>query len=190
MISIHAPRVRCDNFEARKSICMPCISIHAPRVRCDTSRLSIVSRFIFYFNPRTSCEVRQYIPFLTNPCPFISIHAPRVRCDVLFVYLFNISIGISIHAPRVRCDKSADTVRSARDISIHAPRVRCDQVFLSHHYRRHQISIHAPRVRCDFRLRSTARIVLYFNPRTSCEVRRTISHTCVTNKKFQSTHLV
>ena len=37
---------------------MECISIHAPRVRCDREALLLVAGLV-YFNPRTSCEVRQ-----------------------------------------------------------------------------------------------------------------------------------
>ena len=56
-ISIHAPRVRCDfAFVFYFLFCI--ISIHAPRVRCDRTVIMWCC-FLFYFNPRTSCEVRQ-----------------------------------------------------------------------------------------------------------------------------------
>ena len=79
-ISIHAPRVRCDpsiitmlfaivlfqsthlvwgatadNTEIRS---FTIISIHAPRVRCDYPKKINAYIFMYYFNPRTSCEVR------------------------------------------------------------------------------------------------------------------------------------
>ncbi len=57
------------------------ISIHAPRVRCDCIRFFLFVALI-NFNPRTSCEVRlnPYLRRLRSLC--ISIHAPRVRCDI------------------------------------------------------------------------------------------------------------
>ena len=57
IISIHAPRVRCDTkfIDLAFSIY---ISIHAPRVRCDKEKFT-PKKHRKYFNPRTSCEVRQ-----------------------------------------------------------------------------------------------------------------------------------
>ena len=52
------------------------------------------------------------------------------------------------------------------------------------------ISIHAPRVRCDISSRFLKHWLLYFNPRTSCEVRRYIDMDDTRDKIFQSTHLV
>ena len=78
IISIHAPRVRCD--QSSLLLCpFSYISIHAPRVRCD-----IIVIFI--------------IQVLS-----ISIHAPRVRCDWYGLKSYK-TYQISIHAPRVRCD--------------------------------------------------------------------------------------
>ena len=76
-------------------------------------------------------------------------------------------IIISIHAPRVRCDKEFQTFFTYLTISIHAPRVRCDTLnnFLFVRY-------------------------VYFNPRTSCEVRLNRFLFSVVTDKFQSTHLV
>ena len=52
------------------------------------------------------------------------------------------------------------------------------------------ISIHAPRVRCDYQCQCTHPSALYFNPRTSCEVRPASAGNRQRAKSFQSTHLV
>ena len=56
-ISIHAPRVRCDNLFPHILSSFLVISIHAPRVRCD-QMIPFWSVVHYNFNPRTSCEVR------------------------------------------------------------------------------------------------------------------------------------
>ena len=99
------------------------ISIHAPLARCDGSgdtadcgsdtfqsthllrgaTVKGVSRAIYikYFNPRTSCEVRQ-----------------SYRCTITAY------INISIHAPLARCDaQSADVMFIASDFN---PRTSCE----------------------------------------------------------------
>ena len=104
------------------------ISIHAPRVRCDQIR-SLIPLFdvifqsthlvwgatayefwrwieIQHFNPRTSCEVRHNVFGSLGMTGEISIHAPRVRCDLFEFCCFLRAFCISIHAPRVRCDLS------------------------------------------------------------------------------------
>ena len=65
--------------EARQS--SPSISIHAPRVGCDQAYLYWASNTPFHFNPRTPCGVRlrRYIDRKLEAG--ISIHAPRVGCD-------------------------------------------------------------------------------------------------------------
>ena len=52
------------------------------------------------------------------------------------------------------------------------------------------ISIHAPRVRCDCHRLITLLLILYFNPRTSCEVRLSSGSILTSTSLFQSTHLV
>ena len=192
IISIHAPRVRCDayivmgvlnhlSFQSTHLVwgatfysALPTwkhsISIHAPRVRCDSSDLVMISPF-FYFNPRTSCEVRHISSFSNRKELIISIHAPRVRCDFvswLVLYL------VSYFNPRTSCEvrhKLFIPLRIAY-ISIHAPRVRCDIEQCWHS-------------ECGSAFQSTHlvwgatlcwliiwSIFFYFNPRTSCEVRR------------------
>ena len=52
------------------------------------------------------------------------------------------------------------------------------------------ISIHAPRVRCDVWTISQLAELIYFNPRTSCEVRQAREARRKNQAIFQSTHLV
>ena len=56
--------------------------------------------------------------------------------------------------------------------------------------RQFDISIHAPRVRCDSRNHCSSVQRMYFNPRTSCEVRPEPTSLNPIAKLFQSTHLV
>ena len=79
-ISIHAPRVGCDDMS-------PCvwepggISIHAPRVGCDGFGCGSCAD-CQHFNPRTPCGVRlSYLTTGLDSSSKISIHAPRVGCD-------------------------------------------------------------------------------------------------------------
>ena len=58
-ISIHAPRMRCDEKGTDEDVKKVLISIHAPRMRCDAAGVGLGS------------AVK------------ISIHAPRMRCDCL-----------------------------------------------------------------------------------------------------------
>ena len=101
MISIHAPRERCDNLTL--SLRRRCgISIHALRERCDRI---------------------QPFPY---PHKLISIHAPRERCDKSNVYRYPRSLSISIHAPLERCDQILFTANTTTPISIHVPLARYD----------------------------------------------------------------
>ena len=168
------------------------ISIHAPRVRCDTiGNIAIINILIFqsthlvwgatwvisrismgmtYFNPRTSCEVRRYKNLLIEEIDlFQSTHlvwgaTPKLHKNIK-------QLVISIHAPRVRCDSEPMDYRVLCYISIHAPRVRCDILLIQKSRCNIVISIHAPRVRCDNIFSSFHKALIYFNPRTSCEVR-------------------
>ena len=186
------------------------ISIHAPRVRCDV-RFTEELLFIFNFNPRTSCEVRLLFFLGESQCVHFN---PRTSCEVRLqrfvivncIFHFNPRTScevrppkppwnfhkqwISIHAPRVRCDfPSGNGWILSKRISIHAPRVRCD-IFLTKKIQHNHISIHAPRVRCDSRNHCSSVQRMYFNPRTSCEVRPEPTSLNPIAKLFQSTHLV
>ena len=79
-ISIHAPRVGCDQERHTRCRSLQSISIHAPRVGCD------------YLRPVHQEDTLE-----------ISIHAPRVGCDPKS-RAESRRWKISIHAPRVGCD--------------------------------------------------------------------------------------
>ena len=99
-ISIHAPRVRCDEFTIATAPQRFAISIHAPRVRCDGGLLSKrICRGDF--NPRTSCEVRLDRDLARGLKLKISIHAPRVRCDPCTGRKFCVNCNFN---PRTSCE--------------------------------------------------------------------------------------
>ena len=124
-ISIHAPRVGCDEdcikglFDAdvfqsthpvwgatmlAQTACTATrISIHAPRVGCDPAGSNGYQRY-GHFNPRTPCGVRRHKIGDRPGGNAISIHAPRVGCDHLVYHMVILHRTISIHAPRVGCD--------------------------------------------------------------------------------------
>mgnify|MGYP000161250379 CR=1 FL=1 len=56
-------------------------------------------------------------------------------------------------------------------ISIHAPHARSDGHDQSHMLIR-MISIHAPHARSDLNELQNKSVIMYFNPRSSCEERR------------------
>ena len=62
-ISIHAPRVGCDQVCERRGGHNVSISIHAPRVGCDKNKFPAF-KAIFNFNPRTPGGVRLVSPAL------------------------------------------------------------------------------------------------------------------------------
>ena len=59
LISIHAPLAGCDLRGQHGSMQRLAISIHAPLAGCDATVVSIPSRCISDFNPRTPCGVRR-----------------------------------------------------------------------------------------------------------------------------------
>ena len=142
IISIHAPRVRCDH-EYTIDMDMDNISIHAPRVRCDTLPPYYVTCYN-YFNPRTSCEVRHIsVDDMLLKTVFQSTH---LVWGATFLLLFR--------AP-MRIFQSTHLVWGATYNVIGG-------------------YMHA----------------LYFNPRTSCEVRHQYLKKIENGQGFQSTHLV
>ena len=102
-ISIHAPRVGCDQDPSSVCHSGSMISIHAPRVGCDAvsargddkqqqfqsthpvwgATMEIQRRVFCFsnFNPRTPCGVRPHSNLYRNRDKSISIHSPRVGCD-------------------------------------------------------------------------------------------------------------
>ena len=211
-ISIHAPRVGCDDipgpgvlgncvFQSTHPVwgatrqldsaqSFITISIHAPRVGCDMPLAQRRSKRS-YFNPRTPCGVR--------PGRGVARHGgtadfnPRTPCGVRLFDCppgFTAASTISIHAPRVGCDNGFAGPIHDGGISIHAPRVGCDvssswSLLTSAHFN--------PRTPCGVR-----QVALWlpqisfsdFNPRTPCGVRLSFPHRQETPRIFQSTHPV
>ena len=76
------------------------------------------------------------------------------------------------------------------DISIHAPLARCDAKQAQGHFTFPHFN---PRTSCEVRRspsRSRPQSPLYFNPRTSCEVRHLLHTAFIIILLFQSTHLL
>ena len=190
-ISIHAPRVGCDQGMAGKASCA-LISIHAPRVGCDTAPCTCITHG-WNFNPRTPCGVRLRLFGLHQHPQVISIHAPRVGCDFLSRYLED-GTKISIHAPRVGCDSLTLRISTSRrnfnprtPCGVRRSRRRGMELAGTNFNPRtpcgvrrgwpvggtqgQPISIHAPRVGCDPLWHRSKRKSRDFNPRTPCGVR-------------------
>ena len=206
-ISIHAPLAGCDAAPTTRPRNTH-ISIHAPLAGCDLHppRLHLHGE---NFNPRTPCGVRP------PPCrglpkrsKFQSTHPLRgatqaspTKWEPRY---------ISIHAPLAGCDHFVVECRCARDISIHAPLAGCDPVsyqsmssshaFQSTHPLRgatilrrvrtqtNIVSIHAPLAGCDKALPAHKTVIVGFNPRTPCGVRRGCRRPLRPSHPFQSTH--
>ena len=145
------------------------ISIHAPRVGCDQKR-GLVAPLSFYFNPRTPCGVRRPAARVYARADRISIHAPRVGCDISFLHSIH---SLGYFNPRTPCGVRplAHGFRSTPSIfqSTHpvwgATTAAAEQLPVL------LISIHAPRVGCDKVMRRLSDIDTNFNPRTPCGVR-------------------
>ena len=163
-ISIHAPLARCDDT-LRGTTPHKEISIHAPLARCDYGG-ELSPPCHRDFNPRTSCEVRQLLDYTSSAVgQFQSTHLLRgATCRYDWTYNQH---AISIHAPLARCDRRVVEVVDSAVISIHAPLARCDRALLM------SIMLH-----------------IYFNPRTSCEVRPAMGVKVFSILRFQSTHLL
>ena len=169
-ISIHAPRVGGDSFDAKVAI-SDYISIHAPRVGGDsTTSSSRLSSFPFQSTPpvwgATLC-ITPKVPLAifqsTPPVWGATSAAQRIIQLVQFqstppvwgathiVGLWRLKISISIHAPRVGGD-----VRNSRNVFS-------------------QLSYFNPRPPCGGRPRITAcssSVSCDFNPRPPCGGRR------------------
>ena len=119
------------------------------------------------FNPRTSYEMRRDAFFKCSM--HLNDFNPRTSYEMrpLHYGLLPFKPNISIHAPRMRCDAHPEIEQQIIVISIHAPRMRCDGFFTPF---------------------SSA--LVYFNPRTSYEMRREVSLNELKQILFQSTHLV
>ena len=184
------------------------ISIHAPRVGCDEHG-ALQGRRQEYFNPRTPRGVRQDVSrFLTAIVRFqsthpawgatgrigypdgrflISIHAPRVGCDYSRIDIFTVYAYFNPRTPRgVRPRETCNLPSKLLFQSTHPAWGATPDGGLWKLLRR--ISIHAPRVGCDQAPRKPYLTFLYFNPRTPRGVRRHERRSGRFHFPFQSTH--
>ena len=120
---------------------------------------------------------------------FISTHAPLARCDYLGGYLVQRHLDFN---SRTSCE-----VRPAPSSSVRKPPVfqlthllRGATLLDSSAATMSSISTHAPLARCDPMPAAPIRKSLYFNSRTSCEVRLSLSTTMCPSSGFQLTHLL
>ena len=163
-ISIHAPRVGRDLFNAVHAVHLRNFN---PRAPCGARRFCTpLPPSNSYFNPRAPCGARPrrrpvYSPIITfqstRPVWGATLDMPEALR--LFV--------ISIHAPRVGRDLQRDVAFAPDDISIHAPRVGRDAIGIQ-----------------------TARIEADFNPRAPCGARPSILAPQNGHHLFQSTRPV
>ena len=148
-ISIHAPRVGCDQGNRRQP---PGRSDFNPRTPCGVRPTAARTRELSSrdFNPRTPCGVRPTLTLPSSRQLRISIHAPRVGCDWLPWYFSVSTPGFqSTHPVWGATCRSWVIIHPLGAISIHAPRVGCDLNAPVHGGQLASISIHAPRVGCD-----------------------------------------
>ena len=168
------------------------ISIHAPHAGCDQTEAHHITLSV-NFNPRTPCGVRRHRLLTLEHQGQISIHAPHAGCD-RGAFVFDVPQTISIHAPHAGCDLYPSVIPYAPlDFN---PRTPCgvrlrefgayswDEKFQSTHPMRGAtllansnlsagiISIHAPHAGCDILPDKHVLVLVYFNPRTPCGVRR------------------
>ena len=170
------------------------ISIHAPRVGCDESCKNIEFNINHHFNPRTPCGVR--LIGVGNACAKlnISIHAPRVGCDLVQVpRTWGIELFQSTHPVWGATRPHFACCRSCRDFN---PRTPCGvrrrgslpmqqlHLFQSTHpvwgatqsisRKRNANRDFNPRTPCGVRppsLPARCTSLCDFNPRTPCGVR-------------------
>ena len=146
------------------------ISIHAPRVRCDDEMAHGVT-CNYYFNPRTSCEVRRALH--CNAFWFSLFQSTHLVWGATWLYRLTITvITISIHAPRVRCDFLHFLLLSI--VCYFNPRTSCEVRPLPFYWRNRISKFQSTHLVWGATLNHSdlLLLLLYFNPRTSCEVRQ------------------
>ncbi len=165
-ISIHAPQTRCDTSRYRFNH-HSFISIHAPQTRCDCG--SDLRDFLpGYFNPRTSNEVRR---ISSSKSTFFPHFNPRTSNEVRPSPLVSAITRVKFQSTHLKRGATFHTVTRhwRATISIHAPQTRCDVLQFhccwSHLFQSTHLKRGATRCQCS------SLCVLYFNPRTSNEVR-------------------
>ena len=103
IISIHAPRERCDPMITKTHMRGAFQSTH--RVSdATTGSGSGTASGLFQSTHRVSDATVRC--FMSQFCQSISIHAPRERCDGNHPFVALATCPISIHAPRERCDRA------------------------------------------------------------------------------------
>ena len=175
-VSIHAPRVGCDQTQGLTTIMSAMFQFTHPVWGATSSGCKKESK-LKGFNSRTPCGVRQshwicllnaYKFQFTHPvwgatAPTItllagydvSIHAPRVGCDLWFFVGEKMKYNVSIHAPRVGCDKIYDTDLTPEEMFQFTHPVWGATIVPVTRTFTISVSIHAPRVGCDGPRRTT-----------------------------------
>ena len=185
------PRSSCE--ERPHPILIPSafdISIHAPHARSDAfcSSRSLPET---HFNPRSSCEERQDAGGDSGLCQRISIHAPHARSDSFFV----VAITPNTHFnPRSSCEERLSSKQSAKFKHM---------IFQSTLLMRGATLNNGANAGLSYLFQSTLLMrgattrhptrgsSRYFNPRSSCEERRTRRRVIgIPNWTFQSTLLM
>ena len=164
------------------------ISIHAPRVGCDQST-SAARLMSLYFNPRTPCGVRHVVDKFIKSLVWISIHAPRVGCDMWSINSLSHLSGFQSTHPVWGATKAASLSGNLPIFQSTHPVWGATRWHRYLAYPR-AISIHAPRVGCDYSYNLGRRPRNYFNPRTPCGVRLLRDFWKRMASGFQSTHPV
>ena len=125
VISIHAPRERCDLPDYYQQMKTGTISIHAPRERCDGGKVRVMEqKTISIHAPRERCDGRTLVSAFLS-FKFQSTHRVSDATIVTFVPSTVVNVFQSTH--RVSDATIAMDFRfPVPSISIHAPRERCD----------------------------------------------------------------
>ena len=188
------PRSSCE--ERRRSRGRGYSSCHFnPRSSCEERRIKRChDTSCAYFNPRSSCEERhKHIELRVNTYRFQSTllmrGATHEKYSASLIIPFQSTLlmrgatpiprklmpwyEISIHAPHARSDDELVVDGDGLAlISIHAPHARSDDLLQHIADIAFLISIHAPHARSDLQCYYIIFLTADFNPRSSCEERR------------------
>ena len=144
-ISIHAPHARSDWGDGHKC-CICTISIHAPHARSDASTIAVLAA-ADNFNPRSSCEERQFSDCRRRSPPSFQstllMRGATASCR---------SAHRGRHFnPRSSCEERRGSIPVNKTVTDFNPRSSCEE--------RPSPALSADSTTCDF------------NPRSSCEER-------------------
>ena len=167
------PRTPCGVRPADRAPPWPlgAISIHAPHAGCDVNVLSPATNEED-FNPRTPCGVRRAESGVENATGKISIHAPHAGCD-LPQKVPGGKRAISIHAPHAGCDYYPAINKATIYAFQSTHPMRGATLFFKFVYLSSGLfqSTHPMRGATYNKFVNTE-ILIHFNPRTPCGVRR------------------